>query len=89
MKWENILRQEIMVLLQHEGRRLEPRSFMRAIRCDNGARGLMGKSQKSKVKKAMAPWKMPPDFWTAIDKGLPHYTRNAIQNNKGAAAPFP
>jgi hypothetical protein len=42
-----------------------------------------------KVKTAMAPWKMPPDFWIAIEKGLQHYTRNASQNNKGAAAPFP
>jgi hypothetical protein len=41
------------------------------------------------VKKAMAPWKMPPDFWTTIEKGLQHYTRNAIKNNKGAAVPFP
>jgi hypothetical protein len=41
-----------------------------------------------KVKKAMAPWKMPPDLWNAIEKGLHHYTRNASQNNKGYAAPF-
>jgi hypothetical protein len=32
---------------------------------------------------------MPPDFWIAIEKGLQHYTRNASQNNKGAAAAFP
>jgi hypothetical protein len=32
---------------------------------------------------------MPPDFWTAIEKGIQHYARNAIQNNKGGAAPFP
>jgi hypothetical protein len=37
----------------------------------------------AKVKKAMA------DFWIAIEKGLQHYTRNASQNNKGAAGPFP
>jgi hypothetical protein len=37
----------------------------------------------------MAPWKMPPDFWIAIEKGLQHYTRNVSQNNKGAASPFP
>jgi hypothetical protein len=43
----------------------------------------------AKVKKAMAPWKMPPDFWTAIEKGLQHYPRNASQNNKVDAAPFP
>jgi hypothetical protein len=43
----------------------------------------------AKVKKAMAPWKMPPDFWIAIEKGLQHYTRHASQNNKGAAGPFP
>jgi hypothetical protein len=42
-----------------------------------------------KVKKAMAPWKLPPDFWTAVEKGLQHYIRNASQNNIGAAAPFP
>jgi hypothetical protein len=42
----------------------------------------------AKVKNVMAPWKMPPDFWTAIEKGLQHYTINAIQNNKGSAAPF-
>jgi hypothetical protein len=36
----------------------------------------------------MAPWKMPPNFWTAIEKGLQHYTRNTSQNNKGAVAPF-
>jgi hypothetical protein len=35
-----------MLLLQHGGRILEPRPFMRVIRCDNGARGLMGKSKK-------------------------------------------
>jgi hypothetical protein len=43
----------------------------------------------AKVKKAMPPWKMPPDFWNAIEKGLQHYTRNASQNNKGDAVPFP
>jgi hypothetical protein len=43
----------------------------------------------AKVKKAMVPWKMPPDFWTAMEKGLQNYTRNASQKNKGAAAPFP
>jgi hypothetical protein len=43
----------------------------------------------AKVKKAIALWKMPPDFWTAIEKGLQHYIRNTSQNNKGAAAPFP
>jgi hypothetical protein len=36
----------------------------------------------------MAPWKLPPDFWTAVEKGLQHYIRNAIQNNKEAAARF-
>jgi hypothetical protein len=41
------------------------------------------------VKNAMAQWRMPPDFWTAVEKGLQHYIRNASQNNKGAAAPFP
>jgi hypothetical protein len=43
----------------------------------------------AKDKKAMATWKMPPDFWIAIEKGLQHYTRNASQNNKGAAGTFP
>jgi hypothetical protein len=42
-----------------------------------------------KFKKVMEPWKMPHDFWTAIEKGLQHYTRNASQNNKGVAAAFP
>jgi hypothetical protein len=28
-------------------------------------------------------------FWTAVEKGLQHYIRNARQNNKGAAAPSP
>jgi hypothetical protein len=43
----------------------------------------------AKVKKDMAPWKMPPDFWTAVEKGLQHYIINASQKNKGAEAPFP
>jgi hypothetical protein len=43
----------------------------------------------AKVKSAMALWKMPPDLWTSIEKGLQHYPRNASQNNKGAAAPLP
>jgi hypothetical protein len=43
----------------------------------------------AKVKKAMATWKIPPDFWTATEKGLQHYTINAHQNNKGNSAPFP
>jgi hypothetical protein len=34
------------LLLQHGGIRLEPRTFMRVIRRDDGARGLMGKIQK-------------------------------------------
>jgi hypothetical protein len=42
-----------------------------------------------KVKKAMEPCKMPQDFWTAIEKGIQHYTRNASQNKKGGALPFP
>jgi hypothetical protein len=41
-------------------------------------------ASRAKVKKAMALRKMPQDFWTAIEKGLQHYTRNASQNNKGA-----
>jgi hypothetical protein len=35
-----------MLLLQHGVIRLEPRPFVRVIRCDGGARGLMGKIQK-------------------------------------------
>jgi hypothetical protein len=35
-----------MLLLQHRGRRLEPRPFIRVIRFDDGTRGLMGKRQK-------------------------------------------
>jgi hypothetical protein len=35
-----------MLLLQHGGRILEPRSFMRVVRCHDGARGLIGKSRK-------------------------------------------
>jgi hypothetical protein len=31
----------------------------------------------AKVKKVMEPWKMPQDFWTATEKGIQHYTRNA------------
>jgi hypothetical protein len=27
----------------------------------------------------MAPWKMPPDSWTAIEKGMQHYTKDASQ----------
>jgi hypothetical protein len=40
------MRQETMMLLQHGGRTLEPLHFMRFIRRVDGARGLMGKSQK-------------------------------------------
>jgi hypothetical protein len=43
----------------------------------------------AKVKKAMEPWKMTPAFWTAVDEGVQQYTRNASQNNKGGASPFP
>jgi hypothetical protein len=35
-----------MLLLQHGGRRLDPCPFMRVIRGDYDAIGLMGKSQK-------------------------------------------
>jgi hypothetical protein len=35
-----------MLLLQNGGRRLEPHPSMRVIRCDDGARGLVGKIQK-------------------------------------------
>jgi hypothetical protein len=30
----------------------------------------------AKVKKAMEPWKIPTDVWTAIEKGLPHNSRS-------------
>jgi hypothetical protein len=43
----------------------------------------------AKVKKATEPWEIPPDFWTAIEKGIQQYTINASQNNKGGASPFP
>jgi hypothetical protein len=43
----------------------------------------------AKFKKVIKPWKMPHDFWTAIEKGLQHCTINASQKNKGAAAPLP
>jgi hypothetical protein len=43
----------------------------------------------AKVKKVMAPWNLPPVFWTAVEKGLQNSIINASQNNKGAAAPFP
>jgi hypothetical protein len=33
--------------------------------------------------------KKPPDFWTTIEKGIQHYTRNASQNNKRGASPSP
>jgi hypothetical protein len=45
-KWENISKQEIMLLLKNGGRRLEPHPFMQVIRSDDGVRGLMGKIQK-------------------------------------------
>jgi hypothetical protein len=73
-----------MLILQQGGRRLEPRPFIRVIRCDDGARGLMGKSLKGHGTVEAAT-----RFWTAVEKGLLYYIRNASQNNKGAAAPFP
>jgi hypothetical protein len=42
-----------------------------------------------KVKKDMGQWKMPPDCWTALEKGMQHYTRNVGQKNKGSVSPFP
>jgi hypothetical protein len=40
-----------------------------------------------KVRKAMKHWKLPNDFWTAMEKGLHGYTRNP----KGGTitTPFP
>jgi hypothetical protein len=32
-------------------------------------------------------WKMPPDFWTALEKGLHYYMGKARQNSKGCASP--
>jgi hypothetical protein len=46
-------------------------------------------ASRAKVKKVMEMWKMSPGLWTAIEKGIQHYTRNASQNNKGSASPFP
>jgi hypothetical protein len=60
-----------------------------ALSCGSLNATLVREASWAKVKKAMAPWTMPPDFWTAIEKGLQYDTRNASQNNKGAAAPFP
>jgi hypothetical protein len=72
-----------MLLLSCGGRRLEPCSYLR-ITYGNGTGGFMGKNQK-----ATELWKMPLDFWNAIEKGMQHYTRNASQNNKWGASPFP
>jgi hypothetical protein len=38
---------------------------------------------------SMEPWKMPPDFWMAIEKEIQHYTRNVSEKNKGGTSPFP
>jgi hypothetical protein len=46
MKRANVLRQESMLLLQHGGRRLEPRNVMRIIRRDNGERHHGRKSKR-------------------------------------------
>jgi hypothetical protein len=57
---------------------------MRVNICEDGAKSIMGKSQKGHgtVEDATR-------FLDLNWKGLQHYTRNASQNNKGAAEPFP
>jgi hypothetical protein len=40
-----------------------------------------------KVKKAMQMWKLPADFWTAIEKGLRHLTTD-IKESTSPPLPF-
>jgi hypothetical protein len=41
-----------------------------------------------KVEKDMGPWKMPPDFWTVLEKGIHYYTMDPGQNSKVHVSSF-
>jgi hypothetical protein len=41
-----------------------------------------------KFKKAMAIWKLPPDFWTAVQKGMQFYIEENEPPTTQAPAPF-
>jgi hypothetical protein len=67
----------------------EEEGWNHVLSCGSKDATMAREASRAKVKNTIAPWKMPPDFWTAVEKVLQHYIRNASQSNKGAAAPFP
>jgi hypothetical protein len=41
------------------------------------------------VKKAMKAWRVPPDFWIAIEKGTTHYASHPLKIDKENMPPEP
>jgi hypothetical protein len=41
------------------------------------------------VKKAMKAWRIPTDFWIAIEKGKNHYATNQLKRDKEDMSPEP
>jgi hypothetical protein len=36
----------------------------------------------TKLKKSMIAWRIPPDFWIAIEKGINHYAKHPLKRDK-------
>jgi hypothetical protein len=43
----------------------------------------------TKVKKAMKAWRIPADFWIAIEKGINHYAAHPLKRHKEGMLPEP
>jgi hypothetical protein len=45
----------------------------------------------SRVKKSMERWKLPNDFWIAVEKGMLSYNENPakVKDRPSPATPFP
>jgi hypothetical protein len=41
------------------------------------------------VKKAMKAWRIPPDFWISIEKGINHYATHPLKRDKENMPPEP
>jgi hypothetical protein len=43
----------------------------------------------TKMKKAVKAWRIPPDFWIAIEKGTNHYAAHPLKRDKEDMPPEP
>jgi hypothetical protein len=58
------------------------------ITCKSFDASLHRKESSTKVKKTMKAWRIPRDFWIAIEKGINHYAAHPLKRDKEDTPPL-